>query len=466
VKRWKRLAVYGIVSLTVAGWLALSSLHFMYGTVGPQNPEQEGQNCASCLLALTMASPDMGWAAGDGYFMLRYADGIWDWVRRPTQWAVFSMTAGADGELWATGDDSLHFDGNSWQELSYPSDPGFLTGVSATTPNESWFSGGTIWHYRAGEWTSMVLPDGVSARGIAMLSNTDGWAVGVRYVGDEAANGEILRFQNGVWTEVTTTPEMLSAIAMVSPIEGWAAGEDANGDGVFYHYDGTHWSLFSAVSGASLDNLSVSPTGDIWALGFNGDDTRLLRGEDDTRLYHYSSGAWTAVALPAGIGVRSISSAASDDVWLLGRTVAEEPDGYKHGVILHYHEGQWRSLMIPPRPPANPWTIPLEYATIAYLLLLLFPVAIGFFLFSLRAPVGSAWRKWYSRYIFVWLIAFCLYMVAFFGSSLLNPDLLKGVGENIALAGLLGVLMLPIIIMLVLMLFAGDDMSFRWRRQT
>ena len=166
MKRWKRIAVYGIVSLTVAGWLVLSYLQFMYGTACPQTPEQEGQKCASCLNALTMTSPNAGWRAGDGYFLLRYANGAWDWVRRPTRRTNFSMTVGANGDLWATGD----VEGTSWQELPYPSGQGFLYGVSTTDPDAAWFAGDKVWRYHTGEWTSQALPEGESAHGVAMFS--------------------------------------------------------------------------------------------------------------------------------------------------------------------------------------------------------------------------------------------------------------------------------------------------------
>ena len=168
-----------------------------------------------------------------GISSLRYADGVWDRVRRPTRRANFSMTAGANGELWATGDESLHFDGTSWQELPYPSGQGFLYGVSTTGPDNAWFAGDKVWRYHTGEWTSQALPEGISAHGVAMLSDSDGWAVGAHYTDNKVTNGEILRYQNGSWIEAAATPGKLSAIAMMSPVEGSAAGEDANGDGAF-----------------------------------------------------------------------------------------------------------------------------------------------------------------------------------------------------------------------------------------
>src|SRR5262249_43244382 len=148
---------------------------------------------------------------------------------------------------------------------------------------------------------------------------------------------------------------------------------------------------------------------------------------------------WTRVALPEGVTIRSISPPTSDNVWALGRTVAEEPDGYQHGVILHYQQGAWQTIRIPPRPPASVWDIPLRTATLAYFLLLVMPFAIGALVYSWRPTATVLWRNGIIRFMWIWLIIVSLYFAGSLALSLFAPDV----------AGALGGLALGIFIVLM-----------------
>ncbi len=93
--------------------------------------------------------------------------------------------------------------------------------------------GGLILHYANGRWSIVPkLPTGDYLSSIAMVSASEGWAVGW--------GGTILHYANGRWSIVPRLPTgyYLYSIAMVSASEGWAVGVGtANGSNIL-HYAG------------------------------------------------------------------------------------------------------------------------------------------------------------------------------------------------------------------------------------
>jgi hypothetical protein len=266
VKRWKRIVFYAFVGVISLG-LIIQALQMTLVAGGDRNPEQEGGRCASCLESLAMTSPSEGWAAGEGYFLLRYQDGAWNRVRQPTNSLIFAIAPGVLGETWGAGVDIMRYQGSTWRKVNAPIAEGLLTGVSAAGPDDAWFVGQTLWHYHAGDWSGASLDPDINPSGVSMLSADDGWASGTRYDGRDPKNGVLLRYQSGLWNEVATTDGKLDAIAMASPSDGWVVGTDPSGDGVFYHYDGTTWTQSGSAPDTPLDQASVGPDGDAWALG-------------------------------------------------------------------------------------------------------------------------------------------------------------------------------------------------------
>ena len=74
-------------------------------------------------------------------------------------------------------------------------------------------------------------PCQLSLSSAAMVSPTDGWAVG--------EGGIILHWNGSVWSQVTSPiTGWLLSVAMVSTTDGWAIGEG----GVILHWNGGTWS--------------------------------------------------------------------------------------------------------------------------------------------------------------------------------------------------------------------------------
>ena len=81
--------------------------------------------------------------------------------------------------------------------------------------------------------------------GIAMVSPSDGWAVG-----DGAAT---VRYHDGVWTRegLTIHGYYMMAISLVSLTEGWAVGNadsypvrDPNASATLFHLSGGVWRIY------------------------------------------------------------------------------------------------------------------------------------------------------------------------------------------------------------------------------
>jgi hypothetical protein len=106
-------------------------------------------------------------------------------------------------------------------------------GGDATKPDNA-----LILRYRDGTWEEQARFPGLvdtftSFNGIAMVSASDGWAVGI--------GGLIVHYSSGVWTSLASpTSQTLQSIAMLSASEGWAVGDR----GTILHYAGGAWSQY------------------------------------------------------------------------------------------------------------------------------------------------------------------------------------------------------------------------------
>ena len=106
-------------------------------------------------------------------------------------------------------------------------------GGDATRPDNA-----LVLRYHDGTWEEQArFPGPVDTftgfNGIAMVSASEGWAVGT--------GGLIVHYSHGVWTRVASpTSQALLSVAMVSAAEGWAVGDH----GTILHYVGGAWSLY------------------------------------------------------------------------------------------------------------------------------------------------------------------------------------------------------------------------------
>jgi hypothetical protein len=135
--------------------------------------------------------------------------------------------------------------------------PVIITGVS---PSDLWIIGYTGQYIE----TRQILlhngqvvdhPEAGSLTTISAIELDDVWAVGTR----------LWHWNGTTWSEVSA-PALPSAIAGRAGNDVWAIGSlGATGD-VVEHWDGTSWTVVYTPT-VPLTSLSVSPAGDVWAVG-------------------------------------------------------------------------------------------------------------------------------------------------------------------------------------------------------
>jgi photosystem II stability/assembly factor-like uncharacterized protein len=121
-----------------------------------------------------------------------------------------------------------------------------------------------------------------------MISPDDGWAVGMLPNTDQhrpsEVDGLIMHDHNGVWEQQPLMQEpsgqnifSLNSVAMLSPQEGWAVGDE----GVMLHYVNGVW------------KRAASPTSQrFWLVTFVSASEGWAIGEQGTML-HYQNGTWS-----------------------------------------------------------------------------------------------------------------------------------------------------------------------------
>ena len=233
----------------------------------------------SKLSSVFMRTTSDGWMVGEGGFgssgsngnapVFHYNGSAWTEVNNPTLASILPQTivALSATNVWLDGTDFsgtgfdgdapeviLHYDGSKWSQQNTDLSNSRIYGMALVSPGEAWavgsLSGGTgphpahpakalIERYFHGKWqqdTSFAGPpdsSGSSLYGIAMVSASEGWAVG--------SDGLIVHDLGGAWTQAPSpTDQTLESITMVSPTEGWAVGDQ----GTILHYANGAWGLY------------------------------------------------------------------------------------------------------------------------------------------------------------------------------------------------------------------------------
>jgi photosystem II stability/assembly factor-like uncharacterized protein len=230
------------------------------------------------------------------------------------------------------------------------------------------------------------IPQSVNLKSVAMISATDGWAVGE--TGQN--NPVILHYDGKQWTTTNNflldQHMRLSSIGMVSATEGWIVGETSlplsNGSsqstsvGIIFHYLQGTWSIASgSIVPPALRSLFILSADDIWTVGDEGtilhydgvqwneitssaiDNTFSLTAVTATSkhnvwvtgslgvLLHYDGTTWTRITasiFDAGANLPnllSISMSSTYDGWIVGNRAHSS-----NGLIFHYHNGKWQEI--------------------------------------------------------------------------------------------------------------------------
>jgi len=244
------------------------------------------------LSSVSMSSANNGWAVG-GDIVLRWNGASWESVPTPSpQWPDY-MT-----------DISVPNDTSAWVA-------GGIFVCSAGPPCNPVFATGTISHWDGSSWDNTSISN-VFLSSISMLSDTDGWAVGTEVDKDTLQQrSSILHWDGRTWTtiphpiieypagKVIFTLEEVSAL---NATNAWAARSGLNN---FLRWDGITWTLVNSPVGGKPSIAVISP-GDAWAVG------------DEGVIGHWDGNNWIQVSSPVTTTLNSVAMVTPADIWAVG----------------------------------------------------------------------------------------------------------------------------------------------------
>jgi hypothetical protein len=251
----------------------------------------------------------------------------------------------SDTDVWAGGDGLVHVDGRHWTQVysnGSRSEVNALTMVSAT---EGWaaLNDGTLPHHTGDSWIPALQLSSQYVYAFAALSSSDVWAVGTTYK-DGLNTGLRLHFFDGQhWALVSVAGgglKPLHAIVMLSPRDGWAAG-----DGGILHYDGQRWSAVEVPSGIGdvvVIHLTAPTNG--WAIANRANGQGHEQGQEFLR---YDGHSWNSMSLPGNVEVTALSFALAAEGWAVGHS----------GVLLHYTGRMWSAASSPVTPDSDLYAV-------------------------------------------------------------------------------------------------------------
>jgi hypothetical protein len=235
-------------------------------------------------------------------------------------WVAGSMNLGAP----APGGDNAffeHFNGTSWQTIPGPTgdfseDPIEVTGLAALSPSDVWAVGiqnpegfgqpGSLnlaAHWDGQSWTAVPTPNlgnSVSQEdvptGVTAISANDVWASGVELTGCGAASA-----RGGSRLAAGRRSPALPLALRLRP-GGLRRLPGATGQCLVpyvLHWDGTTWSLIKTPDpgafGSTLESITALSASDIWAVG---QTQSSAKGPVRTLTEHFNGTSWTVQASP------------------------------------------------------------------------------------------------------------------------------------------------------------------------
>jgi hypothetical protein len=231
-----------------------------------------------------------------------------------------------------------------------------LGDVAMVSPTEGWAVGGSsgtaspakivLMHYLRGVWTPAYPPIDGYLTSLSMSSPTEGWAVGQVPLTQPTQSAPLLLHYDGrTWKQVAVTAQngQPAQVQMLSATDGWMVGQgfarQAAPLGDIWHYDGQIWTAqpLPASLSASIPLQSayvsriamISPT-EGWAIGGASSIT-----SSTSFILHFTGGSWTVQRLLTGVSVQSIAMVSASDGWITATGTDNAP------LLLRYTGGRW-----------------------------------------------------------------------------------------------------------------------------
>jgi hypothetical protein len=231
-------------------------------------------------LSAVSALPDgEAWAVGYNGTLLHEVGGNWTQEASGTTDDLSSIAMISPTEGWAVGGayPIASVNNRSVAGITAPAAHSRFSPALTSRPSDDFLC--TILHYTAGHWSPVTCPEInpmiAPLESVAGLPDGEAWAVG--YAG-------IFHEQQGVWKQVPSPGRLgLRSIALVSATEGWAVGNT----GIILHEVGGVWSQALQADAPYLNAVAVSSTGEVWIVGGSGS------------MLHGIGGNWTSDTIPA-----------------------------------------------------------------------------------------------------------------------------------------------------------------------
>jgi photosystem II stability/assembly factor-like uncharacterized protein len=239
-------------------------------------------------------------------------------VESPTTRDLRALSTLAPNNIWAVGGTQnngriIQYDGQDWNVVA-ESDP-ILFGIAMISGTDGWAvgQGGTILRYQDGLWLLQESPTTRDLRALSVVAANDIWAVG-----GTPGNGRILHFDGRTWDVVLKVEPILFGIAMTSANEGWAVGQG----GTVLRFRNGEWRVMENPTSRDLFAVAAVSPDNVFAVGENG------------RIVHYDGTAWTAQDSPTTRDLRGVSVVAPNNIWAVGGTA-------ENGRVLRFNGTQW-----------------------------------------------------------------------------------------------------------------------------
>lgn len=223
-------------------------------------------------------------------------------------------------------------------------------------------------------WQVVKSPSPTSALnaqlfGVAALSSSNVWAVGMFKDQQNAAHALIEHWNGSTWSIVSApTPngsgDQLYSMAVISPADIWAVGTYADShlalQTLIEHWNGSQWSIVSSPQPegsiqSQLLGVTAISANNVWAVG-RADGKR----DASTLIEHWKGSQWSIVSSPntrqPGNILMAVTAISASNIWATGSSFAEFGSYLSRSLIEHWNGSAW-GIVSSPTGVSNPSTL-------------------------------------------------------------------------------------------------------------
>src|SRR5262249_7316914 len=165
--------------------------------------------------------------------------------------------------------------------------------------------------------------------------------------GDGVSQPLIEHWNGSAWSVVPRTAAgaaggSLTGVAALSASDAWAVGVNGNSP-LIEHWNGSAWQVVSAPAGdCALSAVAALASNNVWAVGGGGANPLVA---------HWNGSRWSALSVAAPTtysgALTSISALSASDIWAVGSGPVFAPHGCGEGsgaLIEHWDGARWSNV--------------------------------------------------------------------------------------------------------------------------